>query len=254
MLENRKDIRLNIAKNIKRFREMNNLTQKQLAEKLNVKNSAVSNWESNANSPDIEKLFEMCEIFNVSINDMYGMQNSTCNLTHEEYEHIETCRKLSAAGQAYIRNMTNNLIEYENVIKEEIQSFDEQVAAIEKETIKIYWSKAAAGIPLPIVSNDYDEIEKIDDIPAEADFGIILSGDSMEPDYPDGCTVWIKSTPELEDGDIGVFLLNGEATCKKLYCQNGECKLISLNQKYRPIIINEYTDMRIIGKVVGHSK
>jgi len=52
MLENRKDIRLNIAKNIKRFREMNNLTQKQLAEKLNVKNSAVSNWESNANSPD----------------------------------------------------------------------------------------------------------------------------------------------------------------------------------------------------------
>ena len=61
-----------IAKNLLYYRKKSGLTQKEFAEKLGVKNTAVSNWESGNNSIDIETLFAACEVFHVKLNDMYG--------------------------------------------------------------------------------------------------------------------------------------------------------------------------------------
>ena len=65
-------VRDEIAKSLLFYRKKCGLTQKELAEKLGVKNTAVSNWESGNNSIDIETLFLACEIFGVTLNDMYG--------------------------------------------------------------------------------------------------------------------------------------------------------------------------------------
>ena len=65
-------VREEIAKNLLFYRKKTGLTQKELAEKLGVKNTAVSNWEGGSNSMDIEMLFRVCEIFGVTLNDMYG--------------------------------------------------------------------------------------------------------------------------------------------------------------------------------------
>lgn len=61
-----------IAKNLLFYRKKCGFTQKELAQKLGVKNTAVSNWESGNNSIDIETLFSACEIFGITLNDMYG--------------------------------------------------------------------------------------------------------------------------------------------------------------------------------------
>lgn len=173
-------------------------------------------------------------------------------INFSEMNTIKQYRLLSDSGKETINKTINNILAYEQGIKEEIEnSFKEQSAT--RETIRIYHSKAAAGIPLPIVSDDFDEMDKADYIPQDADFGIILSGDSMEPKYPNGCVVWVKSQPSLEEGDIGVFIINDESVCKKLHYENGQCELVSLNSKYKPIKINEYTDLRVVGKVVGYN-
>lgn len=65
-------IRDEIAKNLLFYRKKAHLTQKELAEKLGVKNTAVSNWESGNNSIDIDTLFKACEIFGITLNDIYG--------------------------------------------------------------------------------------------------------------------------------------------------------------------------------------
>lgn len=70
-------VRDEIAKNLLYYRKKSGLTQKELAEKLGVKNTAVSNWESGNNSIDIDTLFRACEIFEVTLNDMYGKYSST---------------------------------------------------------------------------------------------------------------------------------------------------------------------------------
>ena len=52
---------------IKKLRTDNNLTQKELAEKLNVTFQAVSKWENGKSVPDIAQLHEISKLFNVSI-------------------------------------------------------------------------------------------------------------------------------------------------------------------------------------------
>lgn len=65
-------IRENIKNNIARYRKMNGYTQKELADILGTKNSTISNWEQGANSPDIEMIFRLCQLFGISVAEMYG--------------------------------------------------------------------------------------------------------------------------------------------------------------------------------------
>lgn len=95
-----------IAKNLLFYRKKSGLTQKELAAKLGVKNTAVSNWESGNNSIDIETLFSACEIFGVTLNDMYGRysveKSSGPVLSADEARLLEKYRGLNQQGQEYI--------------------------------------------------------------------------------------------------------------------------------------------------------
>ena len=55
---------------IKKLRTDNNLTQKELAEKLNVTFQAVSKWENGKSVPDIAQLHEISKLFNVDITEI----------------------------------------------------------------------------------------------------------------------------------------------------------------------------------------
>ena len=72
MSDNIKDV---IAKNLLFYRKKNKITQKKLAEKLGVKHNAISSWKNGVNSIDIDTLFRVCQIFGITVNDMYGMSN-----------------------------------------------------------------------------------------------------------------------------------------------------------------------------------
>lgn len=52
-------------------RVKNNLTQKQLGEKLNVSAQAVSKWEHNQSEPDMRSIGKMAEIFNISVKEFF---------------------------------------------------------------------------------------------------------------------------------------------------------------------------------------
>ena len=43
----------------------------------------------------------------------------------------------------------------------------------------------------------------------EADILFHVNGDSMEPTYPDGCTVMVRKSSEVDTGDIGIFSVDG---------------------------------------------
>lgn len=68
-----KTVKEEIAANLLFYRKKAKLTQQKLADALGVKNNTVSQWESGANSIDVEVLFKICEVLNVSINDMFGI-------------------------------------------------------------------------------------------------------------------------------------------------------------------------------------
>lgn len=71
-----------------------------------------------------------------------------------------------------------------------------------------------------------------DIIPESASFGVKISDDSMEPEFEDGQIAWVLKQDMVENGEIGIFSLNGEAYIKKLQDDKNGVFLISLNEKY----------------------
>ena len=63
-------IKLNFGNNLKKLRADNNLSQEQLAEKLNLPCQAISKWELGKEHPDMEDLVMLRDIFHVPIDDL----------------------------------------------------------------------------------------------------------------------------------------------------------------------------------------
>ena len=61
---------IKIGKFIAECRKKENLTQMQLAEKLNITDRAVSKWETGKAMPDTAIMLELCEILGISVNDL----------------------------------------------------------------------------------------------------------------------------------------------------------------------------------------
>ena len=59
-----------VAKNIAKYRKFNNLTQLSLAEKLNYSDKAVAKWESGESLPDAFVLYQIANIFGITLNDL----------------------------------------------------------------------------------------------------------------------------------------------------------------------------------------
>lgn len=66
-----------IGLRIKELRKQRKLTQKQLADRINVDCSAVTKWETGKANPDFEKQQLLADIFGVSVDYLLGRANST---------------------------------------------------------------------------------------------------------------------------------------------------------------------------------
>ena len=89
-------------------------------------------------------------------------------------------------------------------------------------------------------------------VPKGADFGIRISGNSMEPMVSDGSTVFVRQTMTVESGRVGIFVLNGASYCKQLIVDraNKQVRLHSLNPDYEDIIVTPADTLVTIGQVL----
>ena len=79
---------IKIGKFISECRKKNNLTQMQLAEKLNITDRAVSKWEKGNGIPDTNLLPKLCEIFEVSIDELLSGEKITIENKSQKNEQI----------------------------------------------------------------------------------------------------------------------------------------------------------------------
>lgn len=121
--------------------------------------------------------------------------------------------------------------------------------------IEVYDQPAAAGLgnyldTPPSHMEQYPE----ELVPDRTDFGVLISGDSMEPEIPDGSTVFVQSCATLAAGEIGIFVLDGKSYCKTLAVDHDrrQVRLVSINPAYADIPIGETDELRTLGRVLGH--
>ena len=78
---------IKIGKFIAECRKKNNLTQMQLAEKLNITDRAVSKWETGKTLPDSSIMLALCDILKITVNDLLSGEVITVDNYNKELEN-----------------------------------------------------------------------------------------------------------------------------------------------------------------------
>ena len=106
----------------------------------------------------------------------------------------------------------------------------------------------------PILADEHIEAFLPCDTGVHADFGLVVSGDSMiGADIHDGDVVFIRSQPIVDDGQIAAVRIDDDATLKRFYENPDGCTLVSMNPQYPPMIFNSDNcdSIQIIGLAVA---
>ncbi len=74
---------------LKMLRKENNLTQEKLAEKLNVSRQAITKWENNEGTPDIENLKQISILFDTTIDELVKDEKNITIGVKEKYTYIQ---------------------------------------------------------------------------------------------------------------------------------------------------------------------
>ena len=238
------------------------LSQREVGAVIDVERAAISKYEKgyvqNMQLTSIKKLakfFNVSPLYLIGSTDDRNWRPSPKDLSESEFDRIRKYRACDTDGKKhvdYTLDREYNRTREFSVIREPHAEYFKRTR-----TIKVYDERAAAGRGNCLVGYSYTEMEFPDaDIPPKTEFGVRISGDSMEPEIPDGCIVFIYPCLEVESGQIGIFCLNGDALCKRWEVNHTKqtVRLLSNNPAYPPREITPEDSFHTFGLVVGHTK
>jgi len=114
--------------------------------------------------------------------------------------------------------------------------------------------RVAAGEPI-LAEQHFDEMLNFQSLFNSDDqtFALKVQGDSMiEAGIMDGDMVIVKHQPSVSNGEIGVAMVNGEATVKRIYDEGETWRLEPENPEMEPIKVQKgVEEFAVAGKVVG---
>ncbi len=96
---------IKIGKFIAERRKSVNLTQMQLAEKLNITDRAVSKWETGKAMPDSSIMLALCDILQITVNDLLCGEVVTMDNYNKELENnlLEVVKQKQEADKRLLR-------------------------------------------------------------------------------------------------------------------------------------------------------
>lgn len=229
----------NFGEIITRRRKELDMNQADIARRMSamgfaVTNQAVSKWENELTTPSAKQFLALCEILGIS--DIQG--------------------EFSEGRQGLLRGLDRTgrqkIEEYIQLLRESGRYSIKKVIPMAKiRTLPLYTIPVSAGTGQFLDSDEYELTEVGEEVPENANFGVRVSGNSMEPRFHDGQNVWIHQQRSIMTGEIGIFLYDGNAYLKQLMAREDGMVLHSLNPEYGDIVISTELPLRVLGKVVG---
>ena len=256
---------MDINKNIHHILKSKKVSQKELANNINVSASTLNNWLKLNRSIPSEYIIPICEFLKVSpMFLLLNKESSPTELTVDEQELLTYFNELDDKNKGKVIGKAETLAELntktvksepKNIIKTVIKhpktvTFTELDQATKNTYtyIDLYDMPASAGTGVYLTGNACEPLKvQCNSLTTEANFAVEVRGGSMEPKFYDGDIVLIKTQPCIEVGEIGIFIINEEGYIK----QFGGDKLISINSKYNDVILHDYDSCYCKGKVIG---
>ena len=217
------------------------LTLEQVGEMVGVGKSTVRKWENGMiENMGRDKIVALSKALNVSPLDILGIdkpKESTAKaILDNVFDELKEKRQLKvveyAKSELDDQNKVVEISEYQT--EKEYPYYDDAVSAGTGQYIGI---SQRDTITLPVDFN--------------ADYVVPVNGNSMEPEYYDGDYIFIESTVNVSDGEIGVFEYYGDTYVKQLILEDDHAYLHSLNKRYKDMLVDADSDFRVLGRVVG---
>ena len=242
-----RDFMYSVGQIISTYRKKEKLTQPQLAKKLaddkiHLSYKTISTWEKNISEPNVTTFLHVCRLLNIPdvIEEYFGgNKNDPLAQLNEigKGKVMDYISLLISSGDAYIKK--DNIIPYSSKIR----------------TLRLYSNMVSAGTGNFLDSDDYTEIEVGDEIPQSADFGIRISGDSMEPEIMDNDIVLIdQGKRDVTPGRLYAIGFDEAIYLKRIDILPGKVILKSTNAAYPPVELDTRGDcedaFRVIGRVL----
>ena len=252
-----------IDERLRILRRESGMSKRDLVANLPLNYSTYANYESGFREPNSEVLQILARYYGVSIDYLLGVSENRKKadeiaiLTEDENNHIRQYRRLDTHG----REMVDLVLEKE---MERVNFFgirNSMANNLKKDDawimLKVYHQRASAGLGNYLTDDsdtDYEELRFVaTQVSEKADFCVRIKGESMEPKINDGDIVFVKAVPKVEPDNVGIFVYDGEAYCKRLRIdqKRGSVILESLNKAFAPKQISNPELLKTVGLVIG---
>lgn len=228
---------------MKELRQERGITMKDAAQQLNLPYTTYVNYEKGTREPNSETLIQIANFYNTSIDYLLGKSDARIDdrvLDIVNELDFDTLAQAGNIRDALKKQQMNN-----TPIPPGLEPLPEMA------TVPLI-GDIACGTPITAEQNVVDRIG----VPAawRADYALTCHGDSMVPKIQDGDIVCVRCQPTVENGEIAVVLINGEATLKRFYRQGDTVTLMPENQAAcAPMVYQgpEINELCIEGKAVG---
>lgn len=219
------------------------LTLEQVGEIVGVGKSTVRKWENGMiENMGRDKIVALSKALDISPLDILGIdkpqESTTKQILDIVFSKLEEPRqdKVVAYAKSELddQNKVTEIADYQT--EKEYPYYDDAVSAGTGQYIGISQRET---ITLPV---EFD-----------ADYVVPVYGDSMEPEYHDGDYIFVESTVNVSDGEVGVFEYYGATYVKQLILEDDHAYLHSFNQNgdYEDMKVDADSDFRVLGRVVG---
>lgn len=218
---------------LKKFKAERHITYKDISRQTNIPQTTVEKLFSGRTAdPKLSMVSDIVSYLGHSIAELVENDKDSFQITAQEREFITSLRRLDSFG---FNHVTLALSSELNRIKSQKPKFS-----------RLYYD-----FPVSAGTGEYldDTTATIINLSAEpphgTDYILRIAGNSMEPDFYDGDYVYVKRSPYVEFGEIGIFAVRGNIYMKE-YTSKG---LKSLNPQYN--LIEGCEDIRCLGRVLG---
>lgn len=226
------------ARVIREARTGAKMNQQQLADLIGVSRATVAGWETGHSRPELDAIPRICKALGVSLGTFFGVKEG---ITRDERALIMTLRAMEEPDRQAIRWQAEALLERRRAYRLE---------KLKAQAIHIYRSElsAAAGFSGTLEAERGEMVWLFsDERTARADEIITVNGESMEPTFNNGDQVLVEHTDRIREGEIGIFLVDGEGYIKE-YRKEG---LFSHNRAFPMMRFSDGNEIRCIGRVLG---
>ncbi|EGQ3382980.1 LexA family transcriptional regulator [Staphylococcus pseudintermedius] len=226
---------------LKQIMSERKISQSELSRRTGIGRNSISDYLNGKYEAKQDKVFELAKALNVNEAWLMGFDISK----NREIENSITSiyDKLTPPRQKRVLDFANEQLNEQNNKVLHINSHN-----VISEEVAVY-GYASAGTGETLIDGVEFTTQYNGHIPNH-DFALQVNGDSMEPMFEDKEIIFIDKTKQINSGQIGIFVIDGEAYLKKVFINEEGIRLVSLNSKYPDLFFDKNHDIKVAGKVI----